>query len=52
MPLTNFDEILCQLWYFKLANVDIFNIRKLVIQKYRKHKRLMWEWGDVRSETH
>jgi len=38
--------------YFKLANVDIVNIRKLVIIIYRKHKRLRREWSDARSETH
>jgi hypothetical protein len=55
MPLTGFDETLCKIFYilhFKLANVDIFNIRKLVIIKHRKDKRLRWEWSDARSETH
>jgi len=53
MPLTDFDEILCKFFisYIKLANVDNFNIRKLVIIKYRNHNRLRWEWSDSRSRT-
>jgi len=47
MPLTDFNEILCKFFLYS----KLFNIRKLVIIKYRKHNRLRWEWSDSRSET-